>query len=260
MKRTSERTTHPLAVIFLITALAISLVGCSSGAGAGSGFDAETAVTSLSTQDLAVVEASLVADRLAAVQEAPVVSANLVANPLISGSILADVTAQATGFGRRGKQYRGGKGGSGQGGVAGRGTGTCIVGLDGTLASPTRLLVASQACQITKLADGSLQITLGSGNVMTLVPPTDGTNVTTITVNGIAWEATFGTSSSEPLVVLKNPISSRILTIEEADDGSLTVTPSGGRANRGRWASDGALELTDTGIGRGYRFRGGRME
>ncbi len=255
MHKSSNRSPSHLIVIFLLTALAITLVGCSSNSGVGAAYEAETALTALSTEDLSAVEASLVADRLAAVQEAPVVSSSM-----LSASILAEVTSQATGFARHGRQYRGGKGGSGQGGVAGRGTGTCLVGLDGTLASPTRLMIASQACQITKLADGSLQVTLASGNVMTLVPPTDGTKVATITVNGIAWEATFGTTSTEPLVILKNPVSGRILTIEEADDGTLSITPSGGRANRGRWAADGALELTDTGIGRGYRFRGGRWE
>jgi len=249
MTHHTERTTSPTVLLFLLVALAISLVGCSGASGpAGSGLAAEDALSSLTTDDLGAVEASLVADRLAAAVEAPVVSA----------SILSDVSAQSTTFARRGRQYRGGKSGNGMGGAAGRGTGNCLVGLEGTLASPTRLMIASQACQVTKLTDGSLQITLGTGNVVTVTPPTDGTRVSTLLVNGITWEATFGTTAAEPLVVLKNTRSGRILTIEEADDGSLTVTPSGGRANRGRWASDGALELTDAGVGRGYRFRGGR--
>jgi len=241
------RSTRALVLFVLVASLAFSLTGC-AGSGVGAQYGDETSLSSLSSEDLGAVEAALITDRLAASAEAPVVSA----------SLLSDVSAQAAAFGRGGRQYHGGTSGAGMGGSAWRGTGNCPVTLEGTLATPTRLLIASQACQVTRLENGALQITLGTGNLITLVPPVDGATVTTVTVNGIAWEATFGTTAAEPLVILRNPVSNRLLTIQESDDGALTITPSGGRANRGRWASDGALELTDDGIGRGYRYRGGR--
>lgn len=237
------------SLLLLLVCMSFSLIGCttgSSGGGMGSGIPGEVA---LRPTDLAVVEASLLANRVEVLENAPLPNAAFVVLP-------GQTTETGSTFQHRGRQFRGGKMGNGRN--AQRGAGRCQVTLDGSIASATRLWVASEACTIEQTDTGGYRIVRANGSEITVEKPADGTNRTTLTVNGQTWAALFGDGASAPLVTLKNDLSGRTLIINEDDAGNLTITPEGGVNVRGFWNSDGSIEATEDGCGRQYRYRGGR--
>jgi hypothetical protein len=243
---------HPRSIVrhglelCLMGVLALTLLGCSAGGGVGP--LATDPATALTSSDLGAVEAALVADRLVAATAAPMVAA----------SVLADVNALSFSFSHGGRQYRGGKGQNGLGGIVGRGVESCRVEIEGDPANPTRIRVADQNCQVVRLDDGSLLITLGNGNQIHLVRTEAESAPSTIIVQGVEWRVSFGQVPGDPLAILEHSVSHRVLTIEESDDGILSIIPDGSLPCRGRWGLDGALDVAGPDGARRFRFRGGR--
>jgi hypothetical protein len=234
---------YVLALV-VITSCLFGLTGCgSSGSSVGSNSFADIG---LSDADLAAVESALVANRIEALDTAA----------LPSASILADVSGTpAAAFQYRGKQYRGGQSGSRK--QAQRGTGSCQIALD-VQTDGTSLLIASETCKVERTITGGYKIIRANGTELVIEKPADGTERTTLTVNGATWGAWFGDGTTTPLVTLKNDRSGRTITISEDDSGNLTVVGEGGRACRGYWNADGTIEAAEEGSGRQYRYRGGR--
>jgi hypothetical protein len=81
--------------------------------------------------------------------------------------------------------------------------------------------------------------------------------ITSFEVGGIEWQATFGETSEDPLVILKNLRSGMILRVTELDDGTITIVRDSSEVFVGRWSEDGSLQLAD-GNGKMYRYRYGR--
>lgn len=232
---------------FLVLSLvAVSLAGCGASSGGGNGAGL-VAIETLTTDDMAGIEASLVADRVDQ-------GLALAVDPSILGSVLADdVNAEST-FQRRGRGYKGRR--QGQGWQIRRADGTCPVGVE-PMGNGWRVNVGSETCSVERLADGSLKIVRANGSEILVGPvPADG-GTTTITVGDITWQAVFGTGDAA-LVTLTNTRSGRVLTVTESETGELTVFPSGGTPLRGRWNADGEVNCADGGTGRQYRYCGGR--
>jgi hypothetical protein len=230
--------------VVMVAFVSMSLVGCSGGGGAG---DSPSLTGDLlSTEDMAGIEASLLADR---VDQAIALDADTT----LSAAVLADSATDGV-FQRRGRKYRGGR--TEEAWQISRGDNTCqvdvIPGSDNL-----QLTVGLETCTVERLEDGSLKILRGNGSEIMVGPiPAAGGN-STIDVGGVSWNAVFG-GEGEPLVTLTNTRSGRVLTVVESDTGDLTVSAAGGAAFRGRWNRDGELECSD-GSGRSYRYRGGRQ-
>ena len=192
-------------------------------------------------EEIAAIEASLLVDRTLA---ASVISAD-------EGVSLRAVTEGLSGSKRyRGRNYQvqGANGGMG----LRRGDGSC-----NTVVSADGVTVGTEQCSVVKQADGSLQITRGNGTVITTPAPAADGMPTTITVDGVEWQVTFGSAEGAPLATLRNTRSGMQLVITELDDGSLTIVRDSSEVYQGRWASDGDLEFTDR-QGQQKRYRYGR--
>ncbi len=241
----------PLATLTFLVLFSLSLTGC-SGTGGGSAVGPQTATDLLSDTDLAAVEASLISDRINASVAAPVVTTAPAASV-----VSADVLTAST-FAHGGRRYQGGR--SGNRAVAQRGLRSCTVTCDGSFTASGTLgaTIGSLSCTIVRNDDGSLRVLRADGTELMTVPAPTATGPIPLTANGVAWLATYGQTATDPLVTLVNQVSGRTLTVTEGDDGTLTVTSSGGGRFRGAWQADGTMVLDDTaGYGQ-RRWRGGR--
>lgn len=232
------------ALLFAVSAM----TGCSSGGGGMGPGSSSLASEEISSADFSVIESSLLANRIEALETNPLPAADVAFLP-------DQFTPVAGSFQHRGKRFQGGKQGQSRG--ARRGEGRCQVALNGSIASGAQLWVASEACQVSKTETGGYRIVRRDSTVITVEKPADGSGRTTLGINGITWAAYFGDGESSPLVTLKNDLSGRTMIINEDDAGTLTITMEGGRNFRGYWNSDGTLEATDM-AGQQYRYRGGR--
>ncbi|RCK78273.1 MAG: hypothetical protein OZSIB_1650 [Candidatus Ozemobacter sibiricus] len=235
---------------FVLVLMACSLAGCGGGAGGGMG---GSAVEPLSTDDLAAVEAVLLADRIDAAQALPV-SASVVADLAPAEGADPVLANDDTPIQRRGRAYRARRQTGGW--QVQRGAGSCPVAVDRTPAG-WRIQAGTETCTATRAEDGSLIITRGNGTQMTIGQiPADGGS-TTLTIGQSRWQVVFGTGEA-PLATLTNTRTGRTLTVTESDTGELTVVPAGGSAFPGRWSAEGELACSDLASGRQYRYRGGR--
>lgn len=219
-----------LVLMLMLLTVVLSFSGCT---GNGS---SEMAFTP-PDEEIAAVEGSLLVDRV------------LAATALeASDSALVPATAELRAAKRfRNRAY---SAESRSGGLyLRRGDGSC-----GALVSSDSLMVGNEQCRVVRLDDGSLQLTRGNGSVIEFAMASE--NPSSMVINGVEWQITFGVEVGEPLASLKNMRSGLVLTVTELDDGSLTIVRDNSEVFAGRWADSGDLEITD-GRGRQFRYRYG---
>lgn len=206
---------------------------------AGTGASSDTAFTP-PDEEIAAVEASLLVDRALA---ASVISEE-------EGLSLRAATGVYGSKRYRNRNYQ--VEGAGQGMALRRGDGTCsaIVTEDG-------ITVGTEQCSVEKLESGALKITRGNGTVIETPAFSADSTPESIIVDGVEWQITFGSAEGAPLATLRNARSGMILTINEQEDGSLTIVRDNSEVYQGRWAADGDLEFAD-GQGQMKRYRYGR--
>ena len=223
--------------------ISLTLSGCGSTSGGGA--SPLIGTSSLSTEDLAGIEAALLADR---VDQAIA----LETSPELAASIQADVTSTGS-FQRRGRSYSWEKSSTGR--HIRRGAGTFPIDVAIT-SEGGQLNIGGETCTVSRLEDGTLKLVRGNGSEILIgsIPEAGGSAV--LDVAGVPWNAVFGTGD-EALVTLTNTRSGRVLIINESDTGELTVVADGDSTFRGRWNQDGEVECTGD-SGRQYRYRGGR--
>ncbi|PKL48178.1 MAG: hypothetical protein CVV42_10370 [Candidatus Riflebacteria bacterium HGW-Riflebacteria-2] len=225
---------------FFLFALMVSAMMVFTGcAGNGSGTGTEDMASVLSSDDIAGIEASLLADR--------VLAASVVSDG--DPSLLASVGSSEGMMRYRNRQYRSQNGEAGLG--LQRGTGSCMA-----IVSANSMSVGLEQCSIEKLETGEIVITRGNGTAITIPAPDESGDVSSLTVGEIIWEVTYG-DDGEPLVEIKNTRSGVKLNINESDDGTLTIVRDLSEVFRGRWAENGDLELNDN-QGKRFRYRYGK--
>jgi hypothetical protein len=222
-------------LLALLVSAMMTFTGC-AGNGSGSFDNAAT----LSSDDMAGIEASLLVDRMLA---ATVISDG-------DASLLAAAGNGDGMFRYRNRQYRSLNSEAGLG--LQRGTGACMA-----IVSANSMTVGIEQCSIEKLAGGEIVITRGNGSAITVPAPDATGDVSNITVGEIIWEVTYGNLPEEPLVELRNTRSGVKLNISENDDGTLTIVRDLSEVFSGRWAENGDLELADR-QGKRARYRYGK--
>lgn len=219
------------AAMMIVMAL---FTGC-----AGTSTSSDTAFTP-PDEEIAAIEASLLVDRTLA---ASTISTE-------EGLSLRAATGVYGSKRYRNRNYQ--VEGTGHGMALRRGDGSCsaVVTADG-------ITLGAEQCRVEKLDNGALKITRGNGTVIETPAFAADSVPETITVDGIEWQITFGSTEGAPLATLKNSRSGMILTINEQEDGSLTIVKDSSEVYQGRWAADGDLEFAD-GQGQKKRYRYGR--
>ena len=191
-------------------------------------------------EEIAAVEASLLVDRTLAAS-------------IISQEEALNLRAATGVYGS--KRYRNRNyqvEGAGNGMALRRGDGSCsaIVTADG-------ITMGTEQCTVERLASGALKITRGNGTIIETPAFSADSAAESIIVDGVEWQISFGSTEGAPLATLKNSRSGMILTINEQEDGSLTIVRDNSEVYQGRWAADGDLEFSD-GKGQKKRYRYGR--
>jgi hypothetical protein len=209
--------------------------GC-AGTGSSSGTDFVTATN----EEISAVEGSLLLDRVLAAETIGVTSADVLASTLGSTGTMR----------YRNRLYKAENRGNSFG--ISRGTGSCIA-----LVSTDTLVLGAEQATVEKLTSGAIKITRGNGTVIETPTPSSTGEISSFVVDGIEWQATFGSASTDPLVTLKNTRSGMILQVTELDDGSITIIRDSSEVFTGRWSEDGSLQLND-GQGKMYRYRYGK--
>lgn len=192
-------------------------------------------------EEIAAVEGSLLLDRVLA---ASVLEAD--------ASIVASVAGISASKQYRKRTYQTGTAGAGM--TLRRGDGTCnaVITADG-------ILVGTEQCVVEKLASGAIKITRANGTILE-IPALDATgDPTSLIVDGVEWQVTYGAEVGEPLVTLKNLRSGMLLTVNESDTGVLTIVRDSSEVYSGRWSESGDLEIAD-GSGKQHRYRYGRNQ
>ncbi len=224
-------------VLFLVVVNLALFVGC-----AGTGVGSSQVVDALSSEEMAGVEASLLADRVLAAESLGAPAA----------SILETVSETEGSLSYRNRRYRARKNGSALG--LRRGDGTCEVQV-----SSGALRIGLEECQVTKEASGAIKIVRGDGSEI-LIPAADASGeVTTLTINGLEWPVTFGSQTGEALVTLKNPRSGMIIALNELEDGTITMVRDTSEVLSGRWSDSGDVEFEDR-QGKKFRYRYGKSK
>lgn len=221
-------------VVSFIVAVLVALVFTGCGTGGGS---SDFPITT--NEEIAAVESSLLLDRV------------MVAETLDASSpeILASTLDSVGAVRYRNRLYKAANL-SGTLGLS-RGAAACLV-----MVGSTTLQVGTEQAKIERLDSGAIRITRGNGSIIEIPVPIAG-EITSFIVDGIEWQATYGSLADEPLVTLKNTKSGMILRVTELDDGSLTIVRDSSEVFTGRWSEDGSIELRDEN-GRTYRYRYGR--
>lgn len=220
----------------LMVGFSMMFSGCSS-----SGSGAANVSSSLTSDELAAVEAGLILDRHIAASVAGVGGDEL----------LASVADESGALSYRRRRYRVGNSGSGV--ALTRGEGNCQVEV-----GEDRISIGLEDCSV-KVVDGDLQIIRGNGSII-MVPNYDTlTDATEIVVENVVWQVLEQSETDATLLKLKNTRSGMMLVINELDDGTLTVTRDMAEVFSGRWAENGALELHGSN-GKRFRYRYGKAE
>ncbi len=228
-----------LVLLVFMVSTVMMFVGC---AGTGNGSEALLDTAAFSAEDMAGIEASLMADRV------------LAANVITAGdsSILAAVADSEGTLVYRNRKYRSQNSAKGLG--LGRGAGTCT-----TVVTPDQLTVGTEQCVISRLDSGEIKIIRGNGSEI-IIPAADATGeIKTFTVDGREWEVNYASVAGEPLVTLKNTRSGMIISVSELDDGTLTLVRDSSEVFAGRWAETGEVEIEDR-QGKKFRYRYGNCQ
>lgn len=234
-KVSSEELKLKKLILFLVVVNVALFVGC-----AGTGVGSSQIADAISSEEIAGVEASLLADRVLAAESLGAPTA----------SILETVSETEGSLSYRNRRYRARKNGSALG--LRRGDGTCEVQV-----SSGALRIGLEECQVTKEATGEIKIVRGDGSEI-LIPAADASGeVTSIAINGVDWPISFGSQAGEALVTLKNPRSGMIITLNELEDGSITMIRDTSEVFSGRWSDSGDVELEDR-QGKKFRYRYGK--
>jgi hypothetical protein len=222
-----------VSVLFAIMVMAV-FTGCTGSQNGSADF------SSIATnEEIAAVESSLILDRLMASESIAAVSAD----------VLAATSGSTGGMRYRNRYYK--TENYGQGFGLSRGDGSCM-----TMVSGDNIVIGTEQATVEKLESGAIRITRGNGSVIETPAMVSG-EITSFEVGGIEWQATFGETSEDPLVILKNLRSGMILRVTELDDGTITIVRDSSEVFVGRWSEDGSLQLAD-GNGKMYRYRYGR--
>ncbi len=224
-----------IAFLTLMVGFMAFFTGCAS-TGASSGTD----FVSATNEEIAAVESSLLLDRVLAAETIGVTSPE----------ILASTVGASGPMKYRNRFYQAENRGTEFG--LSRGTGTCIA-----LVSSDSIILGAEQATVEKLDSGAIKITRGNGTVIETPIPTAAGEISSFNVDGIEWQATYGSLTTDPLVTLKNTRSGMILQVTELDDGSITIVRDSSEVFSGRWSEDGSLQLAD-GQGKMYRYRYGR--